>query len=96
MALRQTLATLWRNVQWSAYQSTPGTPVFDYTPHGERFERPTTAAEAVRVRPHFDQFWAEVRERDPRGYAAWRSAFETWRSAGLGTSMPRPEDYATH
>jgi hypothetical protein len=92
--MRQDLATVRLNLDWTAYQSTPGAPIYDYDADGRPFLRPTTAEEADQWRPEFAQFDAELAVRDPDGHAAWSTAFAAWRRGDLSAPMPSPEDYA--
>ncbi|WP_413114821.1 hypothetical protein ACK1X7_07390 [Streptomyces sp. CY1] len=90
---RQDLATLRRNVEWSAYLATPGAPVRDNT--GRAPFRPQTTANAAQVREDFERHAQELSHRDPAGYSAWHTAYLVWQSGDLSASMPRPESYAT-
>ncbi|MFD7537448.1 MULTISPECIES: hypothetical protein [unclassified Streptomyces] len=94
-----TLQTLMSNLQHTAYQSTPGAPIKDYGPQGKgpigEYLRPTTEDEAERIRPDFERYSAEMRERDPGTYKAWLADFEFWRAGDLNVRMPRPDEYET-
>jgi hypothetical protein len=90
---RQTMQTLCRNVSWTAYQSTPGALIKDYDT--KETLRPTTDEEAAKVRPDFDRHVQEFRDRDPKGHAAWYSAFNDWRSGDMSELMPEPESFLT-
>lgn len=92
--MQQSLQTLQRNVQWTAYLSTPGVLVFDYDNTGRRFMRPVTEEEAAILRPRHKEYLAELSRRDPRGYASWLVAFASWQAGDLTEDMPRPEEYA--
>ncbi|MFJ4739135.1 hypothetical protein [Streptomyces sp. NPDC088775] len=95
--MRSTLQTLMLNLQVTAYQSTPGAPIKDYGPQGKgpmgEYLRPTTEAEAEKLRPDFERLAAELRERDPGTYAAWLADFEFWRAGDLTVRMPNVDAY---
>ncbi|MEV7952967.1 hypothetical protein [Streptomyces sp. NPDC088141] len=95
--MRATLQVVMLNLQHAAYQSTSGTPIYDYGPEGKgpmgQFLRPTTEAEAEARRPDFECLSAELRERDPGTYAAWVADFEFWRAGDLNVRMPRVDAY---
>ncbi|MFB7917038.1 hypothetical protein [Streptomyces sp. NPDC056061] len=95
--MRPTLQTLMLNLQLAAYQSTPGAPIKNYGPQGKgpmgEFLRPTTKAEAEKIRPVFERYAAELRERDPGTYNAWLLDFEFWRAGDLTVRMPRVDAY---
>lgn len=95
--MRRNLQVVMRNLQHAAYDSTPGTLVNDYGPHGEgplgQSTRAITEEEAAQKRQHFERLATELRERDPGTYEAWLSDFEFWRSGDVTVQMPRPEDY---
>ncbi|MFF8918050.1 hypothetical protein ACF08M_33290 [Streptomyces sp. NPDC015032] len=91
------MQTLMLNLQVTAYQSTPGAPIKDYGPQGKgsmgEYLRPTTEAEAEKLRPDFERYSAELRQRDPGTYEAWLADFEFWRAGDLSVRMPRVDAY---
>lgn len=96
--MRKSLQVVMLNLQHAAYDSTPGALRKDYGaegkgPHGE-FLRPITEAEAASRQDDFERLAAELRERDPETYEAWRADFEFWRSTDPTVRMPQVDLYA--
>jgi hypothetical protein len=90
---KQDMPTLCRNVDWTAYQSTPGALIKDYDTNGAQFERPTTVPEAEKVRPEFDKHAQEFKDRNPDSFAAWCLAYDAWRAGDTSTPMLKAESF---